>query len=100
MAEAANDNELWMVPYADLMSTLVILFLALYGFAAMKQQNEKEKPEVRHAKEVAATEQQKQVLAAREKEAELASQLEKTVKERLPKDAASVRVDEDRVQLT
>ena len=28
-----NHSQLWMVPYADLMTCLVILFLALYGFS-------------------------------------------------------------------
>lgn len=100
MSANTNENELWMVPYADLMSTLVILFLALYGFAAMKQQAEKEKPELRHKKEVAVTEEEKKQVAAREKEAALAEDLEKALKDRLPKDAASLRVDEDRVALT
>ncbi|MBI4422797.1 MAG: OmpA family protein [Elusimicrobia bacterium] len=33
MSESADETQLWMVPYADLMSMLVILFMALFGYA-------------------------------------------------------------------
>jgi chemotaxis protein MotB len=31
MSQASDDTQLWMVPYADLMSILVLLFMALFG---------------------------------------------------------------------
>ena len=43
MSEATDDSELWMVPYADLMSTLVILFLMLYGSAALKHKKDEQR---------------------------------------------------------
>ena len=100
MSAAANESELWMVPFADLMSTLVILFMALYGMAALKQQAEKDKAQVRHQADLAITQQEKALAEAREKEAEMGAILEKAVRERLPKGTASVRVDAERVQLT
>lgn len=32
-AGSGDDTQLWMVPYADLMSMLVILFMAMFGYA-------------------------------------------------------------------
>lgn len=93
-----------MVPFADLMTTLVILFLAMYGFASSKQEQEQKKaregPQVMHEQELAETEEQRRLAEAKAREAALAAELEKAVAERLPKAAAAVRTDADRIQLT
>ena len=41
--QAKKNTQLWMIPFADLMSVMVILFLALYGFSYNMKKSEYEK---------------------------------------------------------
>lgn len=85
MAGQGESQDLWMVPFADLMSTLVILFMALYGYAVAKQLAERAK-------------QQEKREAPQEEL--LAKELEVEVRKLLPEDVATLALLRDRLVLT
>ncbi len=94
MTENSHNTQLWMVPYADLMSTLVILFLALYGFAY-------------HAKrpdyETALTKMQEQLglkVKKQKKEIEAAKKVEEELKDRIKEGSLGMEVTTSRIKLT
>src|SRR5262249_19731038 len=81
--------------------TMVILFLALYGFAMMeKNKSDYEQAVARMQKDVAVTDQQKARAAQREKEAKVASDLEAKIAAQLPPGTAGVRLTSQRIVLT
>ena len=92
MSDNSNNSQLWMVPYADLMSTLVILFLALYGFAY-------------HAKrpdyETALSKMQEQLgIKVEKKEIEEAKKVEEDLKDQIKEGSLGLEVTTSRIKLT
>ncbi len=93
-AKKAN-TQLWMVPYADLMSTLVILFLALYGFAYNSKRPEYEEALARMQEELGIRPPQE-----RKKEIEAASKVESELKDRIKEGSLGMEVTVSRIKLT
>ncbi|MBI5202169.1 MAG: flagellar motor protein MotB [Elusimicrobia bacterium] len=97
MSAAQDDTQLWMVPYADLMSMLVILFMSLFGYAYQNGSPQMERTLSKLQLEMGSKEQVK--VRERLKEAELAIDL----KEQMGKLGLSdigLQVTSKRVRLT
>src|SRR5438874_1870479 len=76
-----NLTGLWMVPYADLMSTLVILFLALFAYSYGTNKSAEYDVAVTHLRtELSSTNKEAGTSQAELKEAELALNLKKEMK--------------------
>ncbi len=94
MSERKLNTQLWLVPFADLMSTLVILFLALYAFSYnMKSE---------YAKAIATLQKELGVEGAdkRIKDIELARKLEEDLKKQISAGDLGVEVTTSRIKLT
>ncbi len=79
MSDIKNNTQLWMVPYADLMSCLVILFLALYVFSFNMKKSDYESAIATLQKELgvkAAAEKVKEMQATKKVEEELKKEIE------------------------
>lgn len=94
MADRRNVSQLWMVPFADLMSILMMLFLALFGFAYVQKNPEYEKALARMQRELGATEEEKKLSEQKEKEAEVAQRLKEEAKD------AELEITTQRIKLT
>ncbi|MBI2069836.1 MAG: OmpA family protein [Elusimicrobia bacterium] len=69
--------DLWMVPYADLMTTMVILFLGFYGYSQLfqKKRVEFEKTVAEIQKELAVDREDHKKIQIREKESDAAEKI-------------------------
>lgn len=76
-AGTGDDTQLWMVPYADLMSMLVILFMAMFAYAYSTKSAEVERTLASMQLSVAAKQEAR--IKERLKEAELAITLQDQV---------------------
>jgi len=93
------DTSLWMVPYADLMSNMVILFLALFAYSyADNRSPEYEKAVAQIEKEMAPAKTQSEA-DAKLREAELAMRMKEEM-QRLELDDFGIRVTARYVHLT
>jgi len=88
------NNQLWLIPFADLMSTLVILFLALYGFS-FNMKSEYAKAIATLQKELGVEEAEKRI-----KEIELARKVEEDLKKEIAAGDLGVEVTTSRIKLT
>lgn len=91
-------TQLWMVPYADLMSTLVLLFMSLFAYSYANRTPEYDRTLAKLEEEVSG---KRQAAAAQERvrETELAVQMKKQLDGLALKDFG-VQVDERYVRLT
>ncbi|MFA6030624.1 MAG: flagellar motor protein MotB [Elusimicrobiota bacterium] len=93
-----DPTKLWMIPYADLMSNLVILFLALFVFSYATRSPEYDRALARIEKEIASqkrlTEKERQL-----QEMELAVRLKREMS-RLRLDDFGLKVSSRRIELT
>lgn len=94
-AEESTQN-LWMIPFADLMSTLVILFLALFGYAYLGAHSQYEQAVLELQKELSKDKN----LTEKEKEMELAKALEKYIHSQKMQDVAHIDMSAQRIKLS
>ncbi len=90
-----TNTQLWMVPYADLMSTLVILFLALYGFAYNSKRPDYEAALAKMQEELGIRPPQE-----RKKEIEAAFKVERELKDQIKQGSLGMEVTVSRIKLT
>jgi chemotaxis protein MotB len=96
--EEAAQN-LWMVPFADLMSTLVILFLALFGYAYLGASTDYERALSAMQKEMSSKKEASK-FANKEKEAEVAKALETYFNKDKLKGLAQVELSAHRIRVS
>jgi chemotaxis protein MotB len=97
-SEEATQN-LWMIPFADLMSTLVILFLALFGYAYLGASSDYERAISAMQKELAHEDKLPEV-EKKAKEAEVAKALETYFDEEKLKGLAQVELSAQRIRIS
>jgi len=90
-----GNTQLWMVPFADLMSTLVILFLALYAFSYNMKRSEYEKAIATLQKELGVKSADKKI-----KDMELTKKVEEDLKKQIQAGQLGVEVTTSRIKLT
>ena len=95
MSEKKDTSQLWMVPYADLMTCMVILFLALYGFAYNMKGSEYEKALAQMQKELGIKHADKKL-----KELDAASKVEEDLKEQIKEGSLGLEFSTSRIKLT
>lgn len=99
LASEETSTQLWMVPYADLMSTLVILFLSLFAFSYMNRSPEYDKAISRMEVQLAKDMQEEDDALKRQREAELALSLKGEMK-RLKLEDFGIEMTARRIRLT
>lgn len=95
MSEKKDISQLWMVPYADLMTCMVILFLALYGFAYNMKGSEYEKALAQMQKELGIKHADQKL-----KELAAASKVEEDLKEQIKEGSLGLEFSTSRIKLT
>ena len=95
MSEKKNNSQLWMVPFADLMSCLVILFLALYVFSFNMKKSDYEIAIANLQKELGVKGAGKKV-----EELEATKQVEKDLKKQIDEGSLGMEVTTSRIKLT
>lgn len=95
MSQKQDNSQLWMVPFADLMTCLVILFLALYGFSYNMKGAEYEKALAQMQKELGIKHAEKKL-----KELEAAAKVEKDLEDQIKEGSLGVEVTTSRIKLT
>ncbi|MEI7528301.1 MAG: OmpA family protein [Elusimicrobiota bacterium] len=95
MSHNKNTSQLWMVPYADLMTCMVILFLALYGFSFNMKKSDYETA-------MALLQQDMGVKSADDKVKEMAAtrQVEEDLKKQISEGSLGVEVTTSRIKIT
>jgi len=88
-------TQLWMVPYADLMSILVIFFLSLYGFSLNIKTSDFEKALSLMQKDLGVKEAEKSL-----KEIELTKKMEENLKKQIEDKMLGVEVTSQFIKLT
>jgi chemotaxis protein MotB len=89
-----NTSQLWMVPYADLITCLVILFLALYGFSFSLKSD--------YAKAVAVLQKELGAEAAetKVKEMDATRKVEEELKKQIAEGTLGVEVTTTKIKIT
>ena len=95
MSDHKNNTQLWMVPYADLMSSLVILFLALYVFSFNMKKSDYESAIANLQKELGVKSADKKV-----KEMQATKQVETDLKKQIQEGSLGLEVTTSRIKLT
>jgi len=90
-----GNTQLWMVPFADLMSTLVILFLSLYAFSYNMKRSEYEKAIATLQKELGVKAADKKI-----KDMDLTKKVEDDLKKQIQAGQLGVEVTTSRIKLT
>lgn len=90
-----NTAQLWMIPYADLMTCLVILFLALYGFSFNMKKSDYEIAMAKMQKEMGV-----KTADVKVKEMEATKQVEEDLKKQISEGSLGVEVTTSRIRLT
>ena len=90
-----NNSQLWMVPFADLMTCLVILFLALYGLSFSMKKSDYEIAIANMQKELGDKEAGKKL-----NELEATKQVEKDLKKQIDEGSLGMEVTTSRIKLT
>lgn len=95
-----DNTKLWMVPFADLMSVLMILFLVLYAYAALGKNSAVDQALAQVQKELAATPEEAEKFDLKKKEAELAAKLAKELEAELSKESFGIQLTSNRIKVT
>jgi len=90
-----DHSQLWMVPFADLMSCLVILFLALYVFSFNMKKSDYENAIAKLQKELGV-----KAAATKVKEMEATKKVEEELKKEIAEGKLGVEVTTSRIRLT
>lgn len=99
MSGGSAEESLWMVPFADLMSILVLLFMALYGYAMIGKDAAYEQALARLGHELSDTEIEKLGSLARRNELEVAEWIEKHIQKALPQGKVGIDYSEHRIRI-
>ena len=94
MSQKLN-NQLWLIPFADLMSTLVILFLSLYAFSFNIKKTEYEKAIATLQKELGVESADKKI-----KDMDLTKKVEDDLKKQIQDGQLGIEVTTNRIKLT
>ncbi|PIU17674.1 MAG: hypothetical protein COT18_12735 [Elusimicrobia bacterium CG08_land_8_20_14_0_20_59_10] len=94
-AHGDKTSQLWMVPYADLMTCLVILFLALYGFSFNMKKSDYETAMALMQKEMGVKGAETKI-----KEMEAARQVEEDLKKQISDGSLGMEITTTRIKLT
>lgn len=95
MSGKKDNSQLWMVPFADLMSCLVILFLALYVFSYNSKKSDYELAVAALQKELGVKSAVKKL-----KEVEAAKKVETELKKEIDEGSLGLEVTTSRIKLT
>lgn len=95
MSDKKDNSQLWMVPFADLMSCLVILFLALYVFSFNMKKSDYESAIANLQKELGVKEAGKKV-----EEMKATKQVEEDLKKQIAEGSLGLEVTTSRIKLT
>lgn len=94
--EKAKDNsQVWLIPFADLMSTLVILFLALYGFSVNMKKTDYELAMAKMRQELGVEGADKAI-----KDMGLTKKVEEDLKKQIKDGQLGVEVTTSKIKLT
>ena len=94
MSQKLN-TQLWLIPFADLMSTLVILFLSLYAFSYNMKKSEYEKAIATLQKELGVETADKKI-----KDMDLTRKVEEDLKKQIQAGQLGVEVTTSKIKLT
>jgi flagellar motor protein MotB len=97
--EEKKNDELWLVPYSDLMTILALFFLSLYGFAASQRNAGVEQSIVFIQKEMSGSRESLEKLEIKAHEARIARDIEGKLAG-LNKDDVAFSVDSQRFRVT
>ncbi|MFA6435296.1 MAG: flagellar motor protein MotB [Elusimicrobiales bacterium] len=89
------NTQLWLIPFADLMSTLVILFLSLYAFSYSMKKSEYEKAIATLQKELGVESANKKI-----KDMDLTKKVEDDLKKQIQDGQLGVEVTTSKIKLT
>lgn len=95
MSQKRDHSQLWMVPYADLMSCMVILFLSLYVFSFQMKKSDYESAIAVLQKELGV-----KAAAVKVKEMKATRQVEEDLKKQIAEGTLGVEVTTSRIRLT
>jgi len=95
MSDKKDHSQLWMVPFADLMSCMVILFLALYVFSFQMKKSDYESAIAALQKELGV-----KGAAAKLKEMKATRQVEEDLKKQIQEGSLGIEVTTSRIRLT
>jgi len=95
MSDKRNNTQLWMVPYADLMSCMVILFLALYGFSFSMKKSDYEIALAKMQKELGMKHVDKKL-----EELNAAKKVEDDLKKQIQDGSLGMEITTSRIKLT
>jgi len=95
MSVSKKTSQLWMVPYADLMSIMVIFFLSLYGFSANAKKSDYEAAIASLQKELGVKGAAKKI-----EEMKATKQVEEDLKKQIQQGDLGVEVTTSRIKLT
>lgn len=90
----------WMISYANLMTILMIFFMILYAYSTLGGTAQYEKAMATIQKEMGGDEEQLKQIEKKEKEAELASQMEGYIKDKNLAKFAKVETNAQRVKIS
>ena len=90
-----KQSQLWMVPFADLMTSLVMLFLILYGFSFNMKKSDYESAMANLQKDMGDKGAQKKV-----EEMEATKQVEKDLEKQIQEGSLGVEVTTSRIKIT
>ena len=93
MSQKIN-SQLWMIPFADLMSTLVILFLSLYAFSFSMKKTEYEKAIATLQKELGVASADKKI-----KDMDLTKKVEDDLKKQIQTGQLGIEVTTSKIKL-
>lgn len=95
VAKAKDNSQIWLIPFADLMSVLVILFLALYGFSVNMKRTDYELAMAMMQKELGVEGADKAV-----KDMGLTKKVEEDLKKQIKDGQLGVEVTTSKIKLT
>ncbi|HAH31485.1 MAG TPA: hypothetical protein DCL44_04120 [Elusimicrobia bacterium] len=90
-----DNSQIWLIPFADLMSTLVILFLALYGFSINMKKTDYEMAMATMQKELGVGAADKKI-----KDLGLTKKVEEDLKKQIENGQLGVEVTTSKIKLT
>jgi chemotaxis protein MotB len=95
MSTKKDHSQLWMIPYADLMTCMVILFLALYGFSYNMKKPDYEIALAKMQQELGIKGADKKL-----KELESAKKVEEDLKKQIREGSLGMEITTSRIRLT
>lgn len=94
------DEDSWVIPYANLMTILMIFFMVLYAFAILNKGAQYEKAMASIQKAMGGSAEQLKKIENMEKEADAGVQMEDFIKEKNLSDYAKVETNAQRIKIS